>query len=156
VQAAVLLVGGFAMGTLADTDAGLLQKMYQLNFLSAFNVVKPLMTQFEGQGNGQFILIGSRPTLVPEEGKDVFAYALSKALVFKLAELINAQGKPHHITATVVVPGVIDTPDNRGAMPDANPDHWVPPANLAELIGFMLSDTGRMTRESVVKLYHKS
>jgi NAD(P)-dependent dehydrogenase (short-subunit alcohol dehydrogenase family) len=156
VQAAVLLVGGFAMGTIQDTDTDLLEKMYRLNFLSAFNVVNPLMPQFERAGGGQFILIGARPGLAPNEGKDAVAYALSKSLLITLAGIINAEGKPNAITATVVVPGILDTPVNRNAMPGANPDHWVPTDKLAELIGFLLSDTGRMTRETVVKFYHKS
>ncbi|GAB3642529.1 SDR family NAD(P)-dependent oxidoreductase [Spirosoma arcticum] len=156
LRAAVLLVGGFAMGSIRETDADLLHKMYQLNFLSAFNVVKPLLARFEQQRDGQFILIGARPSLNPDEGKNVVAYALSKTLVFALAELINAEGKAHQITASVVVPGIIDTPANRNAMPDADPSRWVPTDNLAELIAFLLSDTGRMTRETVVNIYNHS
>jgi NAD(P)-dependent dehydrogenase (short-subunit alcohol dehydrogenase family) len=156
VRAAVLLVGGFAGGTLEKTDNKLLQKMIDLNFMSAFNIVKPLMARFEQQGHGQFVLIGSRPTLNAAEGKNVVAYALSKALVFELAKLINAEGKPNHITATVVVPSTIDTPANRASMPDADPEHWVPTEKIADLIAFLVSDTGRMTRETVVKLYNRS
>jgi NAD(P)-dependent dehydrogenase (short-subunit alcohol dehydrogenase family) len=156
LRAAVLLVGGFAAGTLQKTDDKLLQKMIDLNFMSAFNMVKPLMTHFATQGGGQFVLIGSRPTLNAAEGKNVVAYALSKALVFELAKLINAEGKPNHITATVVVPSTIDTPANRAAMPDADYSHWVPTEKLADLLAFLVSDTGRMTRETVVKLYNRS
>lgn len=156
LRAAVLLVGGFATGGIQDTDADLLHKMYQLNFLSVFNVVKPLMARFGQQGGGQFVLIGARPALHPEQGKSVVAYALSKTLVFALADLINAEGKVQHITATVVVPGVIDTPANRSAMPNADPANWVPTDNIAELIAFLLSDTGRMTRDTVVKIYNQS
>ena len=156
LRAAVLLVGGFAMGTIQETNARLLQKMIDLNFMSAFNLVKPLMATFAEQGGGQFVLIGSRPTLNATEGKNVVAYALSKALVFELANLINAGGKPHHITATVVVPSTLDTPANRSAMPDADPSHWVPTEKVAELIAFLIGDTGRMTRETVVKLYNKA
>jgi NAD(P)-dependent dehydrogenase (short-subunit alcohol dehydrogenase family) len=156
LRAAVLLVGGFAAGTMAQTDSRLLQKMYDLNFLSAFNLVKPLMTHFARQGGGQFVLIGSRPTLHAADGKNVFAYALSKALIFELAKLINAEGRSQHITATVVVPSVIDTPANRAAMPDADPTDWVPTEKIADLITFLVSDTGRMTRETVVKLYNRA
>lgn len=156
IRAAVLLVGGFAVGTIQETDDKLLQKMIDLNFMSAFNIVKPLMARFAGQGHGQFVLIGSRPSLNPAEGKNVVAYALSKALIFELAKLINAEGKLHHITATVVVPSVIDTPANRTAMPDADPEHWVPTERIADLIAFLVSDTGRMTRDTVVKLYNRS
>ena len=156
LRAAVLLVGAFAMGTIQQTDVRLLQKMIDLNFMSAFNLVKPLMVRFGQQGGGQFVLIGGRPTLNPAEGKNVAAYALSKALIFELAKLINAEGKPHHIMATVVVPSTLDTPANRAAMPDADPSHWVPTEKIADLLAFLVSDTGRMTRETVVKIYNRS
>ncbi|WP_461104309.1 SDR family NAD(P)-dependent oxidoreductase [Spirosoma koreense] len=156
IGAAVLLVGEFAMGRIGQTDVRQLEKMIDLNFMSAFNLVKPLMSRFEHRGGGQFILIGARPTLNPTEGKDVFAYAMSKALVFELAKLINAEGKHTHTTATVVVPSTLDTPTNRAAMPDADPAQWVPTERIADLITFLVSDTGRMTRETVVKIYNRS
>ncbi|UFH55615.1 SDR family NAD(P)-dependent oxidoreductase [Spirosoma sp. KNUC1025] len=156
IQAAILLVGGFAMGTIQETTVDLLQNMFELNFLSAFNFIKPLMTRFEQQNGGQFILIGSRPALQPTDGKNMVAYALSKSLVFELANLINAQGKGKNITASVIVPSTIDTPTNRTAMPDADASRWVPATNIAELIAFMLNDTGRMMRETVIKLYNQS
>lgn len=156
IQAAVLLVGGFAMGNFQETDSRLIQKMFDINFLSAFNLVKPLMSRFEAQGGGQFILIGARPALRPTDGKNVVAYALSKSLVFQLADLINAEGKSKGITASVLVPSTIDTPTNREAMPDADTSTWIPARNIAETIGFLLSDTGQMTRETIIKLYNKS
>ncbi|WP_020600908.1 SDR family NAD(P)-dependent oxidoreductase [Spirosoma panaciterrae] len=156
IQAAVLLVGGFAMGSFQETDSRLIQKMFDINFLSAFNLVKPLMSRFEAQGGGQFILIGARPALRPTDGKNVVAYALSKSLVFQLADLINAEGKSKSITASVLVPSTIDTPTNREAMPDADTSTWIPARNIAETIGFLLSDTGQMTRETIIKLYNKS
>ncbi|GAB4035692.1 SDR family NAD(P)-dependent oxidoreductase [Spirosoma gilvum] len=156
IQAAVLLVGGFAMGSLQETTPDSLRKMIDINFLSAFNLVKPLMSRFEAQGGGQFILVGARPALRPADGKNVVAYALSKSLIFQLADLINADGKSKGITASVLVPSTIDTPTNREAMPDADTSKWVPARNIAETIGFLLSDTGQMMRETVIKLYNKA
>ncbi|WP_080054026.1 SDR family NAD(P)-dependent oxidoreductase [Spirosoma aerolatum] len=156
IQAAVLLVGGFAMGNLQETTPDLIQKMVDINFLSAFNLVKPLMSRFEAQGGGQFVLIGARPALRPTDGKNVVAYALSKSLIFQLADLINADGKSKGITASVLVPSTIDTPTNREAMPDADTSQWVPARNIAETIGFLLSDTGQMMREAIIKLYNKA
>ncbi|WP_332367695.1 SDR family NAD(P)-dependent oxidoreductase [Spirosoma telluris] len=112
IHAAALLVGGFAAGDIHDTDVALLDKMYRLNFITTFNVLKPLLSIFETQGGGQFILIGARPAIAPEAGKHLFAYALSKSLIFELANLVNAHGKGKQISATVIVPSTIDTPIN--------------------------------------------
>jgi NAD(P)-dependent dehydrogenase (short-subunit alcohol dehydrogenase family) len=42
-----------------------------------------------------------------------------------------------------VLPTVIDTPQNRAAMPDADPARWVAPADLARVIVFLASDAAR-------------
>jgi NAD(P)-dependent dehydrogenase (short-subunit alcohol dehydrogenase family) len=157
LQAAVLLVGGFAMGKLADTTPELLDRMIRLNFHTAFHVVRHLLPHFLSRPEGgQFILVGSRPGLDAAAGKDFFAYSLSKAMVFKLAEFINAEGKSRNITATVIVPSTIDTPANRQAMPGADFSSWTPPQNIADAISFVLSETGRMMRETVIKIYNRA
>jgi len=157
LQAAVLLVGGFAMGKLADTGKSELDKMINLNFYTAYHIVRPLLSHFlDRPEGGQFILVGSRPGLNANDGKDFFAYSMSKAMIFKLAEFINAEGKDKRVTATVIVPSTIDTEANRKAMPDADFSKWVPAENIADAISFSLSETGRMTRESVIKIYNRS
>ncbi|WP_420151348.1 SDR family NAD(P)-dependent oxidoreductase [Spirosoma sp.] len=155
IHAAALLVGGFTMGGFQDTNVADLDSMYRINFLTAFNLVKPLLSLFEAQGGGQFIFIGARPALVAEAGKNMIAYSLSKALIFELANLVNAYGKEKGISATVIVPGTIDTPTNRQAMPDADPSKWITPETISETITFVLSDTGRQLDEPVLKMYNQ-
>jgi NAD(P)-dependent dehydrogenase (short-subunit alcohol dehydrogenase family) len=157
LNAAVLLVGGFAMGKLSETSKKDLEKMIDLNFYTAFHLIRPLMKHFTGNPEGgRFILVGARPALDSSAGKDFFAYSLSKAMVIKLAEFINIEGKDKNISATVIIPSVIDTAANRQAMPDADFSKWVPPQAIAETISFYLSREGRMIREAVVKLYNRS
>ncbi len=156
VGAAVLTVGGFAAGGFAETDGATLQKMYRLNFETAYFLTQALLPIFEKRGGGQIILVGARPALDAEEGKNLIAYALSKKLVFFLAELINAHGKDRRITASVVVPGTMDTPRNREAMPDADFSKWASPAAVADAIHFLLTDSGRQVREGVIKVYNES
>ncbi len=157
MDAAVLLVGGFAMGKLTDTKKADLNKMISINFYTAYHLVRPLLKFFLSRPEGgRFILVGSRPGLNADAGKDFFAYALSKAMIFKLAEFINAEGKDKNVTATVIVPSTIDTEANRNAMPNADFSKWVPAENIADAISFSLSETGRMLREHIVKIYNRS
>lgn len=158
LQGAVLLVGGFAMGNIKEIKNSDLDKMINLNFYTALNVVRPLLRHFishPGTG-GQFILMGSRPGLQAAAGRDIFPYSMSKAMIFKLAEFINAEGKEKGVSATVIVPSTIDTEANRKSMPGADFSKWVPAGNIADAISFSLSETGRMMRETVIKLYHRS
>jgi NAD(P)-dependent dehydrogenase (short-subunit alcohol dehydrogenase family) len=156
ITAAVMLVGGFAMGNIRDTDGESIDKQIALNFKTAYFLVKPLMDFFEKRGGGQFIFVGARPALMPEAGKDLVAYALAKSLVFRLAEIINAAGKGKGITAAVLVPSTIDTQPNRRAMPDADFSKWVKGEDIAETIAFVLSGTGTTLRETVLKVYNES
>jgi NAD(P)-dependent dehydrogenase (short-subunit alcohol dehydrogenase family) len=157
IQAAILLVGGFAMGKLTETKKADLDKMIDLNFYTAYNIARPLLAYFLNRPHGgRFILVGSRSGLNPANGKDFFAYSLSKAMIFKLADFINAEGKDKGVTATVIVPSTIDTEANRKAMPDADYSKWVPAGNIADAISFSLSETGQMLRESVIKIYNRS
>jgi NAD(P)-dependent dehydrogenase (short-subunit alcohol dehydrogenase family) len=157
IRAGVLLVGGFAMGKLTDTDKAGLERMIDLNFFTAYNVVRPMLKHFLNlPAGGQFILIGSRPGLHAEAGKDFFAYSLSKAMIFKLADFINAEGKDKSVTASVIVPSTIDTEANRRAMAGADFTRWVPAEKIADAIAFCLSETGIMLRENVLKIYNHS
>jgi NAD(P)-dependent dehydrogenase (short-subunit alcohol dehydrogenase family) len=154
LKAAVLLVGGFALGDLAETGGAALQKMYKLNFETSYFIVRALLPYFQQNGGGKFILIGSRPGFDPKDAKNKVAYALSKSLVMYLSEILNAHGQG--ITSAVIVPSTIDTPQNRSAMPKADPGKWVRPETIAESIHFLLTDTGSQLRETVLKLYNEA
>jgi NAD(P)-dependent dehydrogenase (short-subunit alcohol dehydrogenase family) len=157
IETAVLTVGGFAMGSIAGTGIADFDRMYRLNFVTAYNVARQLFIRMEGKGGGgQIIFIGTRPALHPGQAKDMIAYSLSKSLVFRLAEVINEDGKSSGITASVVIPSIIDTPQNRSAMPDAEFSKWVSPSEIAENIYHLATPAGRKLRESVIKVYGDS
>lgn len=156
IEAAVLLVGGFAMGSLPETEGAAVQKMIRLNFETAYYVVRALLPHFEQNGGGQFVLIGSRPAFTPADGQHMVGYALSKSLVFQLSEIINEYGKEKGIRSAVVVPSTIDTLTNRKAMPNADFSRWVQPETVADAIHFLLTDTGKQLREPVLKVYNRS
>lgn len=157
IHAAVLLVGGYASGKIAGTDQALLTKMYKLNFETSYLLAKPIFERMLHQPDGgRLILIGSRPSLVARQGKDNVAYALSKSLLFKLAEFLNADGASSNVVTTVVVPGTIDTPQNRTSMPEADFSTWVTPEAIAETFAFLCSEEGSSLREPILKVYGNS
>ncbi|MCE7043537.1 SDR family NAD(P)-dependent oxidoreductase [Dyadobacter sp. CY312] len=156
IHAGVFLVGGYAPGGLAETDDEDLEKMIHLNFFTAFHLTKPLIAHFKKQGGGQLIFIGAKGAVSSNQGDANFAYTLSKSLLVKMADMINSEYESEGITATMIVPGIIDTPVNREAMPDADFDKWVPPTDIAESIAFVLSETGQKLRQPVIKIYNQS
>ncbi len=156
IDAALLLVGGFAMGDIAATDGEAMRKLYSLNFETAYFVARPLFGHMLEKGFGRLVFIGARPALKPEQGKGIIAYALSKGLLFHLAELLNASAKGKNVVASVIAPSTIDTPLNRKDMPDADPSAWVRPEQIAALMEFICSEEGDALREPVYKIYNNS
>jgi NAD(P)-dependent dehydrogenase (short-subunit alcohol dehydrogenase family) len=156
IDAAVLTVGGFAMGSVVETKTSDIAKQYKLNFETAYNVARPVFTQMLKQNNGRIFIIGSRPGLNAMHGKGMVAYGLAKSLIFRLAELMNDEAKGTNVVTSVVVPSTIDTPQNRKAMPDADPSKWVKPEAIADAIWFYCTDAASVIREPVIKVYNNS
>jgi NAD(P)-dependent dehydrogenase (short-subunit alcohol dehydrogenase family) len=156
IDAALLLVGGFAMGDIRSTTGNDLHKQIALNFETAYYVTRPLFAHLLSNKKGNIVFIGARPALNPSQGKELIAYALSKSLLFKLAEFLNEAAKGMNVSVTVVVPSTLDTPLNRKSMPDVNPENWVKPSEIAGTLEFLVSDKSNSLRETVLKLYNNA
>ena len=156
IDVLVATAGGFAMGNIHNTKSSDLNWQYQLNFETAYHVVKPVFKYMMQRGSGRIFLIGSRPGVEDKGSKDVMAYALSKSLLQKLASMLNEEAKNTDVVTSLIVPSVIDTPANRKAMPNANFDAWVKAEAIADVIYFYCSDAGAIIREPIIKVYNKS
>ena len=156
VDAALMLVGGFAMGNITTTSGADLGKQFALNFDTAYFTTRPLFQHMLNNGSGRLVYIGARPALDAKSGKDLLAYALSKSLLFKLADFLNEEAKGKNVTATVVVPSTLDTPGNRQNIPGADPADWVKPEQIADLLELVTSEKGSPLREAVLKVYNNS
>jgi NAD(P)-dependent dehydrogenase (short-subunit alcohol dehydrogenase family) len=156
IDVLVATAGGFASGNIHSTRSSDLAFQYQLNFETAYNVVKPTFRHMLKQGSGRIFLTGSRPGIEEKGGKDVMAYALSKSLLQKLATMLNEEADGKDVVTSLVVPSVIDTPANRRAMPNADFDAWVKPERIADIIHFYCTDAAAAIRQPVIKVYNKS
>lgn len=156
IDVAVLTVGGFAMGKIADTKTSDIYKQYKLNFETAYNIAQPVFMQMMKQNSGRIFLIGSKPGLDAKNSKGMVAYGLSKTLIFKLAELMNDEAKGNNVVVNVIVPGTIDTPQNRKAMPDADFSKWTKAEAIADIIFWYCSNEASVLREPVIKVYNNA
>lgn len=156
IEAAVLTVGGFAMGSIDATSTASIMRQVELNFSTAYNIIRPLFAQMRQQHSGRIFLVGARPGLNGREGQGMVAYSLGKSLVFRLAELLNEEARGSQVVTHVIVPSTLDTPQNRKAMPDANHASWVKPADIADIIHFHCQEAATPIRESIIKIYGDS
>jgi NAD(P)-dependent dehydrogenase (short-subunit alcohol dehydrogenase family) len=156
IDVAILTVGGFAMGKIAETKTSDIQKQYRLNFETTYNMARPVFVRMIEQGSGRIFMIGSKPGLDSKNGKGMIAYSLTKSLIFRLAEFMNDEAKGKNIVTSVIVPSTIDTPQNRQSMPDAKHDTWVKPEKIADVILFYCDEASSVIREPVIKVYNNA
>jgi len=156
IDAALLLVGGFTAGNIYKATINDVHAQISLNFDTAFHVGQPVFAHMMENEKGRIVFIGSRPALQAGAGKGTIAYGLSKSLLFKLAEYMNAEAKGKNVVTTVIAPSTLDTALNRKSMPDANPDDWVKPSALADVLEFVVSERSAALRETVLKVYNNA
>jgi NAD(P)-dependent dehydrogenase (short-subunit alcohol dehydrogenase family) len=136
------IAGGFRAGrplhktSLSDWDL-----MINLNARSVFITCQAVIPQMLSQGYGVIINIASRAALSGEAFQS--AYSASKAAVVRLTESMAGELKEAGINVNCVMPGIIDTPQNRAAMPSADFSKWVAPEAVADVILFLSSDGAR-------------
>lgn len=145
-------VGGFAGGkSLAETDDATFQQMLDLNLNSVFQMLRAAIPHLRRAGNGRIIAIGSRAAVAP--GAGIGAYSASKAAMVSLIKTAALENKDAGLTANVILPGTMDTPGNRKAMPDADTSKWVQPASIASLIAWLAGDAGKDVNGAVIPVY---
>ena len=132
-------VGGWAGGTPVEQlrDFSLLDRMIMLNLRTAA-VVAAEGLRHMGDDGGRVVLVASRTAQVPAAGQA--AYSAAKAGVLSLVGTLAVELRGTGRTANAVVPEILDTPENRAAMPDADTSRWLPPNAAAGVIGWLASD----------------
>jgi NAD(P)-dependent dehydrogenase (short-subunit alcohol dehydrogenase family) len=151
LDAMAMIVGGFSMGAIESTSEKDIQAMIQLNFFSAYNIVKAFLPFMKKQQRGTFLFVGARPALELQSAKDTIAYSLSKKLVLTLAEILAEEVKDTQIRSHVFVPSIIDTEANRESMPDADFSLWVSAKEIAEAMHYAVNNSA--LRNMTFKLY---
>lgn len=150
IDTAIFTTGGFAMGNIESTTIEDIHKLYHLNFETAYNLAQPILKVMKKQGTGSLFFIGSGQGLDTTKGAPVVAYSLSKSLLFQLANIINADTREKNIKAFVVVPDIIDTPQNRESMPNADFSKWQKPEAIAGIIGRYAENPQQFAHTTIV------
>src|SRR4051794_20475700 len=131
-------VGGFAAAPLAETGTELLLQMLRINTITTLAIMRAVLPPMRKAGNGSLVVVGAASARRASSG--IAAYAASKSAVFRLVESFADELRPAGIRVNAVLPGTIDTPQNRVAMPDADAGTWVRPQEVAEVMAFLLSE----------------
>jgi NAD(P)-dependent dehydrogenase (short-subunit alcohol dehydrogenase family) len=143
------IAGGFRMGTpvheTSDKDWNFLMDLNARTVINMSRAVVPLMLK---AGGGKIVNVGA---FAAQKGAaQMGAYIASKSAVIRLTESMAAELREKNINVNCVLPTIIDTPENRRAMPDADPKRWVAPQALADVIAFLASDAARAIHGAAV------
>ena len=145
-------VGGFAGGqSVAETDEETFQAMIDINLNSTFQILRATIPVVRKTGAGRIVAIGSRAALEP--GANVGAYGASKAAMVSLIRTVAAENKDAGMTANAILPGTMDTPSNRAAMPKADFSKWVRTETVAGLVLWLARDAGKDVNGAVIPVY---
>jgi NAD(P)-dependent dehydrogenase (short-subunit alcohol dehydrogenase family) len=149
------LVGGWAGGRdVESTDDVRLERMLDLNLRSAFNAVRasiPLLCEAEF---GRIVLVGSRDAIEAPPGQA--AFNMAKAGVMALGRTVARELEPTNVTATVLLPTVIDTPATRAALPYADYVDWPTPDEISAVAAYLLSEEAGVMNGAMVPVYGKA
>ncbi len=148
-------VGSYVGGKpLHETDSDTFEHMWDVNVRTTFNIARAVVPHMITQNAGKIVLVSSRAGL--QGGMNSSAYSAAKAAVLRLSESMAAELKPNNIQVNTILPGTIDTPQNRASQPEADTTNWVTPEAIADVILFLCSPASRAVSGSAVPVYGKS
>jgi NAD(P)-dependent dehydrogenase (short-subunit alcohol dehydrogenase family) len=152
IDVLVNTVGGYRAGTpVHETPLDTLDFMFNLNARTVFIMSQHVVSHMLQREYGKIISIAARPGL--HGSKNAAAYSAAKGAVIRITESMSAELKASGINVNCILPGTIDTPQNREAMPNADTSRWVPPEDLASVILFLASDAARAIHGAAIPTY---
>jgi NAD(P)-dependent dehydrogenase (short-subunit alcohol dehydrogenase family) len=155
LEAVVNLVGGFASGPkVHETELEDFNRMLELNVAPNFLLARAAMPVLVEHGGGAFVGVSARPALRPFAG--AAGYITGKAAVLAFIQALDAEYRDSGVRCNAILPSVIDTPANRAGMPDADHSRWVPPAEIARVVRFLISEESAPVSGAAVPVYGRA
>jgi len=154
VDALVNTVGGYRGGKpVHESDLADWEFLFNVNVRTTLLCCRAVIPQMMKQRIGGIINVASRDGL--EGAAGYAAYSASKSAILRLTESLAAELKLSNINVNCVMPGTIDTPQNRASVPDGDYTKWVEPTAIAEVIAFLASDAARAINGAALPVYGK-
>lgn len=144
------LVGGFRWSRIADMSDRDWSFLLALNLETTFRIFRESARRFEAARGGSLVAVSAPAGLLGEAG--VGAYAATKAGVLRLVESLAREIAPFGARANSVLPGTMDTPANRAAMPDTDPTEWVTTGAVASVIHFLTTPAASAINGAAVRV----
>jgi NAD(P)-dependent dehydrogenase (short-subunit alcohol dehydrogenase family) len=134
--------GGFRAGTVADSEPADFRFLSELNLETAWWSCRAAARRLPSGGG--IVNVAARSGLTGGQGSA--AYAVTKAAVIRLTQVLALELAERGVRVNAVVPTLIDTPANRA--------HGItggtPPPEIATVVAFLLSDAAHAVSGAIV------
>ena len=152
IDVLVNAAGGYRGGTpLHETPLDAWDQMFSINARTVYVVSRAVIPAMLRQASGKIVNVSARAAL--QAGAKMGPYSAAKSAVLRITEAMSSELKGAGIHVNCVMPSTIDTPENRESMPKADPNRWVTPEALADVILFLASDAARPIHGAAVPVY---
>jgi len=154
IDVLVHTVGAWRGGKpLHETDLADWDFLFNVNLRTTVHCCRAVLPQMLKQGRGKIITVASRDALAGSAG--YAAYSASKSAVLRLNEALADEVKTLGVNVNCIMPGTIDTAQNRAASPGADFSQWVQPSAIADVILFFASDAARAINGAALPVFGK-
>ena len=135
-------VGGFSTGKILEFKPDDFTRMFDVNLKTLVFAVAAVLPEVLKQDG--FIGGISAAQVARGSGAGAALYTAAKGAVALYLKSLDAELKGSSAKAGVLYPmGAVDTPANRRDMPDADPNTWIDPAEIAAAFVYMASRSAR-------------
>lgn len=159
--ASIHVAGGFAMAPIAETSGSEFERLFRLNTLTAFlccreavRAIRRTAPRAGAPNGGRIVNVAARPVVRPVGG--MVGYSVSKSGVAALTESLGEELRGEGILVNAVMPSIMDTPANRGAMPTADHASWPKASEVAEAIAFLASPENALTTGALLPVFGRA
>jgi NAD(P)-dependent dehydrogenase (short-subunit alcohol dehydrogenase family) len=139
IDVLVTAAGGFAMGSLLETDRAAWDAQVALNLTTTYVATRAVLPAMVAAGSGRIVAVASRAVVPPPGG--LIAYTVAKAGVIAFVQALAQETRGRGVTVNAVLPSTMDTPANRAAMPDVDPRTWTPVTAVADAIVYLAAES---------------
>jgi NAD(P)-dependent dehydrogenase (short-subunit alcohol dehydrogenase family) len=138
LQAVIHTVGMFRGGrSVLETEDSEYLELFQVNVMTTLHVLHASLSVMQAQREGSIAVVCGRDAQAGSAGHA--AYAASKAAQLRIVESAAAEARSLGVRINALLPGTMDTPQNRATAPDADTSTWLSLRDVAEVLTYLVS-----------------